>query len=165
MSISMEVPVAGWEITTTEDPTKETVSLTIFIQGCTRRCDGCLNPELQSFDKSLNIPLENIQKLIDTASKAVCGSVCFCGGDWLPTFKNALEVLIDFCREKKIRTILYTGEYYEDIPEILKEKIDIIVSDPFDITKLQEGFPASSNQRVWIDGERVDPKTLKINQK
>jgi len=159
-------PLASYQLTLEDDPTLKTISLTLYIQGCTRRCEGCHNPELQEFDESKNMTMENIKDIIDDKCRYLCRSVCFCGGDWLPTFEEQLNELVDYCNDRKLKTILYTGERYEDIPEYLKNKINIIISDPFDINLFQKNkFPASSNQRVWVDGEQVDPETFAINIK
>jgi anaerobic ribonucleoside-triphosphate reductase activating protein len=161
----MKLPLGALEITLNDDPTLETISLTIYVQGCIRKCIGCHNPEFQEFNENNLIDIEDLKDIIKEKCSSLCTSVCFCGGDFLPKFAEQLEVLVDYCNELNVRTILYTGERYQDIPGETRNKIDIIITDPYDINLATDKFPASENQRVWMNTMRVNPDTLAINKK
>jgi anaerobic ribonucleoside-triphosphate reductase activating protein len=158
------LPLSGFEITLNDDPTLETISLTLFACGCSRRCEGCQNESIQELQNGNHELLElgQIEKIILDKTPPV-SSVVFCGGDFLPNYEKQLKYLIEFCKNKKLKTILYTGEKYEDIDEILKKQLDIVVSEPFILSKKQSSFPASTNQKTWIKGKLVLPSDLKIN--
>ena len=161
----MILPLNNYEITTNDDPTLETISLTLFVSGCPRKCLGCQNPELQKVDNSKNIQISLVLEIIKEKMSLI-SSVCFCGGDFVPYYFNQLKYLAKFCKENKLKTILYTGEIYEKIPFEFRDSIDIIISDPYDVTKKQDMVPASSNQRVWINGFQVlDITKLQVNKK
>jgi anaerobic ribonucleoside-triphosphate reductase activating protein len=166
MEISPEtLPIASFEINTNDDPTLETISLTLFVAGCARRCHGCQNPGLQEVN-NINHKLfflDEVQELIENRL-CLIGSVCFCGGDFLPLYKLQLKKLIEFCKSRSLRTILYTGELFENIDEYFKNNIDIIVDGPYDQMKRTNKFPASSNQRCWINGVQAKPESLEINK-
>lgn len=159
------LPISSYEVTTNDDPTMETITLTIFVAGCIRRCEGCQNPELQQITKSNHILLsiDQIKELINNRLCLVKGIV-FCGGDFLPLYSNQLNELVDFCCDEKLKTILYTGELFEKIDKDLREKINIIIDGPYNDNKKTNKFPASSNQRCWIKGELVNCDDLKINE-
>lgn len=158
-----KLPLAGFEVTFNDDPEMETLSLMLFVSGCTRTCKGCQNPELQKPREKDIMSISAVKKIIDEKSKYI-GSVSFSGGDFLPLYENQLKQLISYCIILKLKTILYTGEKYNDINNWFKENIDIIVSEPFDINRKQSKYPASSNQKVWIKGIEINPNTLKINK-
>lgn len=161
----MEIPLANYEITSNDDPTLEVITLTLFVAGCVRRCIDCQNPELQvvSDNNHKLISLEDIKKIINDCSILAKG-VCFCGGDFLPLYKSQLYELALFCKMNGLKTIIYTGELFEDIDSDLKAVLDIIVDGPYDKSKQQSKFPASSNQRCWINGNMVNCDSLKINE-
>ena len=160
-----KIPLSNFEINTNDDPTLSTISLTIYVAGCTRRCIGCQNKELQILTPHNHkmISLHKIKKIIEE-KMCLISSVCFCGGDFLPLHYSQLEKLIKFCKSKNLKTILYTGELFENINEYLRKNIDIIVDGPYDGTKRTNKFPASSNQRCWINGKLVNVGDLEINK-
>jgi len=128
-----EIPFVNYEITTNDDPTLETISLSIFVAGCIRRCPGCQNPDIQKVTdiNSKIVTLDYIKKIIEDGLCLIT-SVCFVGGDFLPLYEPQLYELSKFCKSKKLRTIIYTGELYEKINEKLKKYLDIIVDGPYD---------------------------------
>lgn len=160
--LSNELPLAGYEITFNDDPTQETISLSLFVSGCVRRCDGCQNPELQKIDKSKITSLNQIKQLIKSKQQLI-GSVAFSGGDFIPLFYNQLKELMTFCTNNNLKIIIYTGETYNNIDNWVRENANIIISEPYEKDKKQGSFPASTNQKVWINGEEINEKKLKIN--
>ena len=159
------IPLSNFEVTTNDDPTMETISLTIFVAGCVRRCIGCQNPDLQIVtDKNSKLVSLDIIKDIIERNSILVSSICFCGGDFLPNYKLQLYDLSKFCKSNDLKTIVYAGELYENIDDELKKYIDIIVDGPYNQSKKQSGFPASSNQRCWINGELVNCDELEINK-
>lgn len=160
-----KLPLKSFELTVNDDPEMNTLSLSLFVVGCIRRCKNCQNPDIQELTENNHIllDLDQVKKVIDEKSILV-KSVVFCGGDFLPNYKFQLKELVNYCKSKNLKTILYTGELYENINEELKNKINIIVDGPYDDDKRTNRFPASSNQRCFINGEIVDCDELKINK-
>jgi len=161
---SDKIPLTKFEITTNDDPTLETISLTLFVAGCIRKCIGCQNSELQKVtsDNHKLITVDQVKKIIKCKS-CLIGSVVFCGGDFIPLYKLQLYELIRFCKMSGLKTIIYTGELFENIDDDLKIYLDIIVDGPYDQSKQQSKFPASSNQRCWINGKLVNCDNLEVN--
>ena len=157
-----ELPLAGYEITMNDDCTLETISLTLFASGCVRHCNGCQNPELQIMDEKTIISIDQVKQIIKY-KQVLIESVAFSGGDFIPLYSEQLKELICFCKNNTLKTIIYTGETYSNIDEWFKENADIIVSEPYDGDMKQGGFPASTNQKVYINGKEVDAMKLQIN--
>jgi anaerobic ribonucleoside-triphosphate reductase activating protein len=159
------IPLAGIDINNNDDPTLETMCLTLFVYGCPRRCINCQNPELQTIPKNIVLTsIVDVKKLIEKYYNFLIKSVAFCGGDFLPYYECQLIELSKYCKELGLKTILYTGELYESINKSVKNLIDITVDGPYqNDNKNETQFPPSKNQRVFIDGIQIDPGVLKIN--
>mgnify|MGYP001159339829 CR=1 FL=1 len=134
------------------------ISYEVFFSGCRHACPGCQNPELQDFsyghDLDTNDILSHLERYQDFYD-----SVVFTGGD--PVYQPiALYTLATNC---KLPTILYTGFLYEEIPDNIKEAIDIIVDGPYIQELKTSGFPASNNQRIWDHGKLTNQDFRKNN--
>jgi len=159
------IPLSSFETNTNDDPTLETISLTLFVAGCVRKCTGCQNPNLQKVTSENHriFHLDEIKKIIEDRT-CLIKSVCLCGGDFLPLYSNQLKELVIFCKTKNLKTILYTGELFEEIDNFFQENINIIICGPYDYSKKTNNFPASLNQRCWINGNLVNCDDLEINR-
>ena len=113
-------------------------------------------------DETKIISINQVKKIIKS-KQVLIDSVAFSGGDFIPLYSEQLKELICFCKNNTLKTIIYTGETYDKINEWFRENSDIIVSEPYDSDMKQGGFPASTNQRVYINGKEVDVKKLQIN--
>lgn len=158
------LPLSSFAITTNDDPTLQTISLTLFVSGCIRKCKKCQNPDLQSIDYSKIISIEEIKSIIKS-KLCLIKSISFCGGDFLPLYEKQLFDLCIFSKNNNLKTILYTGELYENINNELKNILDIIIDGPYDCENKNEFiFPASKNQRCFINKKLIeDISSIKIN--
>lgn len=120
------------------------ISFEIFFSGCRHDCVGCQNSDLQNFSYGYDLDTNDILEHLEQYS-SFYNSIVFTGGD--PVYQpKSLYTLANKC---KLPSILYTGFLYEEIPNYLKDSIDIIIDGPY-IQELKTfGFPASSNQRIW----------------
>lgn len=120
------------------------ISCEIFFSGCCHNCPGCQNPELQDFSYGSIVDTNDTLKHIDLY-KDFYNSVVFTGGD--PVYQpNALYSIASEC---KLPTILYTGFLFEEIPKYITDLIDIVIDSQYVQELKTNGFPASSNQRIW----------------
>ena len=151
------------EITLNDDPELSGIGLTIFFAGCPHKCEGCHNPRSWDSRNGDLIDKEEIEEKIRKSSTLI-KSVCFCGGEPL-LYKEALVDLTKFCRSYGLKVILYTGYLFEEIDKDIIHNVDTIIDGKY-VEELESGtFPASDNQRVFIDGQQINPKELQINIK
>jgi anaerobic ribonucleoside-triphosphate reductase activating protein len=120
------------------------MSLEIWFQGCSLNCKNCQNPNLRDvtrgFDCDTNFILDHLSKF-----SGFYQSVIFLGGEPCQQPKALSTLLSNITLTK----ILYTGLLYEDLPEEIKNNCDIIIDGPYVEEQKTDGFPSSSNQRIW----------------
>lgn len=95
------------------------IRMVIFFQGCSRRCNGCHNPE--TWDRTRGESW-SIDKLMDYIIKyAKTKRVTLSGGEPLEQI-IATERLISLLRNMNYDIALYTGYHIEEVsPNILRE--------------------------------------------
>ncbi len=129
--------------------------LGIWVQGCSRFCEGCANPELQVFDDSKDTTPD---KIFDATINLGFEGITISGGEPFLQVKD-LRILIEQYNNVGYDDILiYSGftmqelvdKNDEDINYILSH-ISVLIDGPFDIG-LVDNIPlrGSSNQNVWI---------------
>lgn len=133
------------------------VAVEIYISGCNRQCVGCHSPELQDYGYGDTMTEQVIDEILFDLNlrNKFYDIVSFLGGDPLQQVGNKFQ---DFVTKIKAslpnkKLWLFTGE--DDI-----NKIPLWVWEYFDTVKVgsyqeklkQDGFPASSNQRILKRG-------------
>jgi len=122
----------------------------IHVSGCTRNCKGCHNYALHDFNYGEEINLNEYFKKLKKRAK-LYEAVCIMGGDLL--CQDTIEAM-DFVKMLKVTLSnkelwLFTGEDdINSIPRWAKETFDYIKIGHYDEDLKQEGFPASSNQKL-----------------
>lgn len=123
------------------------ISCDVWFQGCSIKCEGCQNPDLQDLMKGYIIDtsmiLEHLRQFPDFYQ-----SIVFLGGE--PTEQE--YALLELCNNLPVTLtkILYTGKEFKDLSEDVKSAMDIIVDGPYIKSELTEsGFPASNNQKIY----------------
>lgn len=107
------IPIAGIKYPSLVD-FPDTVSFTIWTQGCNMNCHYCFNPELIPHNKG-NIQWDTVYNTIKS-KKNIIQAVVFTGGE--PTIhKNLLECLLQI---KKLNLLIglhsnTKGEFFSDI--------------------------------------------------
>ena len=129
--------------------------VTIWTQGCSKNCKGCISPEMQSFDEKKNVPAELLANLIiDESACNNCYGLTISGGDPLEQ-PEELEKLLSIVRDSFEDILVYTGYRIEEIErdDIKKEclkYIDVLVDGRYE-ESLNSGktvLTGSDNQRV-----------------
>jgi anaerobic ribonucleoside-triphosphate reductase activating protein len=123
------------------------IAIAIYFAGCSIRCPGCQNKELWKEQQgNLMTTYEIIQKI---HAHPLATAVVFLGGE--PT--DQLDFLKDLCTQitatcdKDIA--LYTGREFEVLPQDLLQHLQVIVCGPYRSELHVNGWPASTNQRVF----------------
>ena len=135
--------------------------LVVFVQGCTRGCPGCFNPDThQNSTRTLLTPEEifeqNLRYLGPTGAISVEGITVSGGEPFLQP--RPLLGLLDLARsEYGLTTIVYTGFTMEELTAEVElksalELIDVLIDGPF-ISALKEDSTlarGSTNQRLHL---------------
>lgn len=120
------------------------IALDVFFQGCYLKCPGCHNPELQDFAGGEEIDTDEIISHLND-HKDFYQSLVFLGGEPM----EQEEVLYDLASRSGLYNVLYTGRLYEEIPDRIKKVLDMVVDGPYREDLKTDGFPASSNQKIY----------------
>jgi len=143
------VNIASWEITCNDDPF-QSISFSIYCAGCNKNCRGCHSPNLQNPLAGVPTTTTRIMQAIDSR-RSLIESIVFLGGEWMLYPEDLRTVAMRSQVEHDLKTILYTGEYFEFISSDILEYLDIII-DGIYIEELKTNYkvPASYNQRIFI---------------
>ena len=120
----------------------------IWVQGCNKRCKGCISPDAQSLDGGITIAVEHL--VHEIISNPNIEGITISGGE--PFLQqNALCELIDSVRTRRdIGVIIYTGMHYSEIQStILALRCDLIIDGEY-IEELNDdrSLRGSSNQNA-----------------
>lgn len=140
----------------------------IWLQGCERRCKGCMSPGSRPLDGGRLVRVSDVAQAVlqlsDVEGITVSGGEPFLQVD-------ALYSLLSSIREKSnLGVIIYTGFTLEElrkmdnpkVTQIISEMADIIIDGEY-VEELNDGIAlkGSSNQRVNFITERyVSERTL-----
>lgn len=140
------------------------VRVTLFVSGCTNRCEGCFQPETWDFHYGQPFTEQTEEKVLSMLEPGFINGLTLLGGDpFEPENQRALLPFLRRVREKYPQKTVwaYTGFLYEDLlrershprceatDEMLKQ-INVLVDGPF-VKKLYEvglRFRGSTNQRL-----------------
>ncbi len=122
----------------------EGIALDIFFQGCSMRCPGCQNPDLQNHTGGFDVDTGDVISYMKRHEDFYC-SLVFLGGEPL----EQEEALFDLASRSGLYNVLYTGWLYEKIPQRIIDLMDKIIDGPYIKEMETNGFPASSNQRIF----------------
>ena len=129
----------------------EKPAVEIYVAGCKRNCKGCHNEEAKDFDNGYEAERELIQAYL-TERESLFDIISVTGGDLLCQDKGDAFALSFLLRNQfpKKELWLFTGEdNFENIPLWAQIMFDVIKYGSYKEELKQEGFPASSNQKIW----------------
>ena len=128
--------------------------LTVFVQGCPRRCRNCQNPAAQPFDGG---EVVDTQQIVDRIrDNPLLNGVTFSGGE--PFCQCApLAEIADAVHAMGLDVWSYTGNTYEELAasadgdvKRLLDAVDVLVDGEYrdELRDLSLKFRGSKNQRV-----------------
>ena len=130
------------------------VRVALYVQGCSRHCKGCHNPETWNFDGGYDfndVAKANILKIL---SMPWVNGLSVLGGEPLEQGKE-LELFLKLVKEcfPEKDIWLWTGYTYEDVKESHKDilqYVDVLVDGPYIESKknISLAFRGSENQRI-----------------
>lgn len=130
----------------------------IWVQGCAKRCLGCISPDAQPLDAGREVDIRNLA--MDILSTPDIEGVTISGGEPFLQSKALAELLGMLKSERDLGVIIYTGMLYEDVKDdILMEYCDILIDGVYQ-EAMNDGLSlrGSSNQRVIALTHRYDKR-------
>ena len=137
------------------------VRVSLFVSGCTRRCEGCFNPETWSFEFGSPFGEEETERILSFLDRDHIRGLSLLGGEpFEPANQGAVLELAERVRDRLPgKTIwCYTGYLYEELAgerigehsRAILERLDVLVDGPFVQEKknVDLRFRGSTNQRI-----------------
>jgi anaerobic ribonucleoside-triphosphate reductase activating protein len=135
----------------------------IFVQGCTRQCSGCQNPDTWDFDGGQEMDTGEI--LDQIGEGRLIRGVTFSGGEPFEQ-AGACALLAERVKALDRDIVVYTGYTFEELQtrsstneevKRLLEVIDILVDGPFIAEERDWDLPfrGSRNQRLILAQESL----------
>jgi anaerobic ribonucleoside-triphosphate reductase activating protein len=140
----------------------------VWMQGCTFKCDGCVNPEFQPLIQRYLVPVEEIASRI-LSTKGIEG-VTFTGGEPLLQAK-ALVVLSEVVKAHGLTVVCYTGFTLDELqqkkdPDVISllGLIDVLIDGQY-FQKERENllWRGSSNQKIHFLTDAYSDYKVQVN--
>ena len=140
-----------------------TKSLDIFFAGCNKRCEGCCNPELMSFENGTDYVewLPQIDHYLEEY-KLLIERVFLVGGSPNHQSLEDMEVFMEGLYRRchpNVKIYAFCGEEIQEVNNVLKKYCDYIKTGSFIPaliidSNIQHGIKlATSNQKILTKGE------------
>ena len=142
--------------------------VTLWTQGCGKKCPDCTAPELQKFRKELEIPESMLARMLtDAARRNSCSGLTISGGDPFEQ-SAALLSLLRLLRGKFEDILVYTGFTMEEIRAGTAGKegveclqyMDVLIDGRY-VAHLNDPsctLRGSSNQKIWYLTQGMEEK-------
>ncbi len=139
--------------------------LVLWTKGCTKRCEGCANPELWDIDSAKDVSVDNIKKIIlNIHSDTPIDGITFTGGDPLEQADAVLK-LIEEIKPYINDVLLYTGYELSYIMQNWSKRniqklfslVSVLIDGPYigDLNDNKHALIGSTNQKIhFLDKTR-----------
>ncbi len=137
------------------------VRVSLFVSGCTHRCEGCFNPETWAFDYGRPFGREQEEEILSLLGRSYVRGLSLLGGEpFEPQNQEAVLQLARRVREKFPDKDIwcYSGYLFEELlagavgahSRALLGELDVLVDGPFILAQksLSLHFRGSGNQRL-----------------
>lgn len=142
------------------------IRTTIFITGCTHKCDGCFNKEYQSFESGQEWTEAQTNEIIENLKDSNVSGLSILGGEPFQNADGLLEVVLAVKKAGIQKDIwIWSGYTYEVLLELGKKdraildllnECNVLIDGRFEesLKDLSLKYRGSSNQRV-IDLDEI----------
>ncbi len=137
------------------------VRVSLFVSGCTHRCEACFNPEAWDFSYGSPFGEAEMEKILTLLAPDHIRGLSLLGGEpFEPANQEAVLDLVRRVREKLPQKTIwcFSGYLFEELAagkvgersRALLEGLDVLVDGPFVLAKKDLGlrFRGSNNQRI-----------------
>lgn len=128
----------------------------IWLKGCDKKCDGCISPEMQIYDKLKEIDIDDLICMILSIPNKIEG-ITISGGE--PFFNpQALFELVSRLNDISDDILIFSGYTYEELKsqnDIYINQVLSLISAIVDGSFIRElhtdiGLKGSSNQKIMV---------------
>lgn len=153
------------------------VRVSLFVSGCTHRCEECFNPETWDFSYGSPFGEAEIEKILTLLSPDHIRGLSLLGGEPFEPANQGpvLELVRRVRKELPQKTIwCYSGYLFQELAagkvgehsRALLEKLDVLVDGPFVLAKKDLGlrFRGSSNQRIIDVPASLEAGTVMLSE-
>jgi len=126
----------------------------IWVQGCQKRCAGCISKDSQPIDGGYEVYTEDLAESILQAPDIE--GITISGGEPFLQSEALIDLINRVKSKKDIGIIVYTGNNFEEIKEDQLTRLCDIIIDGTYIEDLNDGLSlrGSSNQNICLITER-----------
>ena len=137
------------------------VRVSLFVSGCTHRCEACFNPETWDFDYGSPLGEAEADRILGLLAPEHIRGLSLLGGEpFEPANQGPVLELVERVRKELPHKTIWccSGFLFEELAagrvgdhsRALLEKLDVLVDGPFVLTRKDLGlrFRGSSNQRI-----------------
>ena len=137
------------------------VRVSLFVSGCTHRCEACFNPETWDFSYGAPFGEAEVEKILTFLAPDHIRGLSLLGGEpFEPANQPAVLALVERVRKELPQKTVwcYSGYCFEELAagkigdhsRALLEGLDVLVDGPFVLAKKDLGlrFRGSANQRI-----------------
>lgn len=153
------------------------VRVSLFVSGCTHRCEECFNPETWDFSYGSPFGESEIEKILTLLSPDHIRGLSLLGGEPFEPANQGpvLELVRRVRKELPQKTIwCYSGYLFQELAagkvgehsRALLEELDVLVDGPFVLAKKDLGlrFRGSSNQRIIDVPASLEAGTVMLSE-
>lgn len=133
----------------------EGVRCSLWVSGCSHGCRGCFNQKAWSYNYGQPFTNADVLRIIKDMGRPFIKGLSILGGEPLDP-QNVDEVVKVILRVRAVfgdsRDIMvWTGYTFEEVPERVKNLVDIIMDGKYDeCNPTTKRFRGSDNQRMWV---------------
>lgn len=132
------------------NPGDDKPAFSVWFSGCSMECKGCYNPNLWKKEDGREYMAKTLLQVICLeCDKQDIDTVVLIGGEPLEQNIDDLSILLGKLYTYNYKIWLYTGHEFDDVPDHLKQYLYTIKCGRYDESLKQEGFPSSSNQKIF----------------
>lgn len=142
----------------------DNICVSLWMQGCEHRCEGCHNKETWNFEDGMEFTYDTIYKIINLLTKDnIHKDLSILGGESLsPNKREMITYLVKKVKSinKDIKIWIWTGYLFEDISNLeLINYIDVLIDGKY-IKSLHNPtrYKGSDNQRILLVQETLRQK-------
>lgn len=141
----------------------------IWVQGCKKRCKGCINPEGWKLDGGKEVSIEAL--ISEIKSKKEIDGVTVSGGEPFLQFDELVDFVTKLKSETTLDIMIYSGYSLEELVVMYGNQLDklfpyvdiFIDGEYIDELNLNSAYRGSDNQKIYCFTDKYKNKKAEID--